>query len=168
MTSTPERNISGVPMYVPKGDESTPGLTFTHDVDTGLYCGDVSSSVNTTVGGTTRMTVSETEVTTSVPISSGTNSMSGGDIKSAGVIYPSDGSSASPSIAFDSDPTTGICKGSAGYVSFSSFGNQVMRTGATKIDMFQDLVMNGKNIVANDVTAAGKVLEVLGPLLLRG
>ena len=164
ITSTPEHNISSIPMYVPKGDESTPGIAFTHDIDTGLYCGALSSSVNTTVGGTTRMTVSETEVTTSVPISSGVNSISGGDIKSSGIIYPSDGNSASPSIAFDSDPTTGICKGSAGYVSFSSFGNQVMRTGATKIDMFQDLVMNGKNIVGNDITAFGTILAGFGTI----
>jgi hypothetical protein len=80
---------STLPVYLPDGSVSAPAITFTSDTNTGLYSIG-ADSLGVSTGGTLRITVNTTSLTSTLPI------------------YAAAGLVATPSITFSGDTNTGL------------------------------------------------------------
>ncbi len=94
------------PLKSVKGTVSKPGVTFTEDVDTGLYSPG-ANQVAVTTGGVQRLLIG-----------------SDGSITPSGSLLFPLGSADSPSISFTGDPNTGIYSPGADQVSITTSGTQ--------------------------------------------
>ena len=95
---------SALPVDVPLGTNSAPGLTFTGDLNTGVYSPGADQLAITT-GGTARLTVNTTSITSTLP-----------------VLAPL-GSVSAPSYTFTGDTNTGIYSPGADQLAITAGGS---------------------------------------------
>ena len=106
-----DHTTSVVPVELPSGSASSPSVSFTSSTNSGVYFDTASQKVSTSVGGVDRLSVSSTSVTTSVPIDSGTNGMTCGDLTASGRVKAALGTVDFPGIAFTDAPSVGLQSG---------------------------------------------------------
>lgn len=97
-----------VRVRTPDGTAAAPTHTFVNDADTGLFVAG-TNSLGITAGGTQRMSVSSTAVTTTVPN------------------YAPAGSAAAPTYTFTGDANTGLFQAGADQIGFSAGGSERFR-----------------------------------------
>lgn len=108
----------GTSAYIPGGTAGSPSLTFAGDTDTGFYrIG--ADSLGLTVGGTLRVSLSTTALTSTIP-----------------VLGP-EGSAAAPAFTFASDTDTGLLHPAANQIAAATGGVQrlLLSTAAFQVDL---------------------------------
>ena len=108
LTATTTGITSALPVDVPLGSASAPTVTFTGDLNTGIYSPG-ADQVGISTGGTSRFEVSTTAATSTLP-----------------VVHPL-GAVGTPSITFTGDLNTGIWSPAADTIAFSEGGVEAMR-----------------------------------------
>lgn len=91
---------------MPAGSASAPAYSFSSDTNTGLYSVG-ADQLGVATGGTLRLTLSTTALTSTVPY------------------YGSAGSDSAPSITFSGDTNTGLYSASADTIGFTANGSQI-------------------------------------------
>lgn len=104
---------STVPLLIPDGDTTNPGLAFGGDTDTGIYT-TVLNNLGFTVGGSGKLSISSSSVATTVPL-----------------LSTIDGSSTAPVFSFASDSDTGMYRSGTNQLSFSAGGTPVFRLNSS-------------------------------------
>ena len=133
LTATTTGITSALPVDVPLGAVGTPSITFTGDLNTGIYSPG-ADQVAISTGGTSRLAVSTTAVSSTLAV----------DVPLGAV--------GTPSITFTGDLNTGIWSPTADTIAFSEGGAEAMR-----IDSSSRLLVG--TISAN---ANGGILQLSG------
>jgi hypothetical protein len=128
------------------GAVGAPSVTFTSDTNTGLY-NVGADQLGITTGGTLRTTVSNTAVTTTVPV------------------YAANGAAATPSYTFTTDTNTGIyATGTADQLAISTGGVARVTVANANVTFANDIIVTGiSNLgsVANLRITGGSNTQVL-------
>lgn len=119
------------------GSAGTPAYTFASDTDIGFYRV-AANSLGVTIGGTLRGGWTTGRFYTTVPMQT------------------SDGSAASPSFAFDTDPDNGLFLAGANAVGFSTGGTQRMQLNTGELVVGKTIIDIGTAGVA--VTTSGQTI----------
>jgi elongation factor P hydroxylase len=103
---------NALPYYAADGAAATPSYTFTNDTNSGLYYTGVADTIALTTGGTARLTLNTTSLTSTLPI------------------YAADGSASAPGYSFSADTNTGIYRSASDELSITTGNQQVFYIGS--------------------------------------
>jgi hypothetical protein len=118
---------STLPAVIPIGSSVVPSLTFTGDLDTGIYSTG-ANDISLTTSGVQRLSVNTTSVTSSLPV------------------YAPFGTQSAPGYSFTSSPSTGI------YVAGATNDVRVSVNGVSRFTVYDTGVVSGIDVTADKIT----------------
>jgi hypothetical protein len=127
--------VSTLPLRGPSGSASSPTFSFSGDSNTGVYLSG-TDQVGLSAGGTVRLSVDPTDVTSTLPY-----------------IGPV-GSASAPTYSFSGDDNTGMYSSSSGVVAFASNGAPKMTVDPNSLDLATGV---GLSIDESEACANGNV-----------